>query len=260
MAASSGIKGHVMKRKGFLSKVLAFMGVGAVVSVGKPSLSESTPIPGHVMPPPLPADGTLERRLRDMIARDRFFGLEVNYFHTNRATMEALRAEFSPFSDKGPLPEYATLTVGAVRWWGCEEMVKDEILVSDTGIAKLRPKEDECPRCGDIGQVVVEVDHAKGIITLAEGTGLPVPYGALYGSKPCPLCQCPRCGGTGLIPLKGSKGDMSPWMGHRADGIIPAGPEIDAYSSVACPLCLEARAPDPVARYYMKKVVARLVV
>lgn len=40
-----------MNRLGFLGRLLTMLGLGAVVSVGKPSLSESTPIPGHVLPP-----------------------------------------------------------------------------------------------------------------------------------------------------------------------------------------------------------------
>ena len=173
-----------MKRRRFFRRILAYLGVGVVVSVGKPSLAEETPLPSHLPPPLILTHGTsLEGRLRRMIERDRGHGFTVNWFHTNRATLNALWEEIGLRWD--PLPTQTVVYEG-VQWWGCEEMVEGEILLSDEGI----------------------------------------------------MPECPRCGGSGEIPAKGSKGDMSPWMGHRADGIIPAGPEIDAYHWIACPRCL----------------------
>ncbi len=43
-----------------------------------------------------------------------------------------------------------------------------------------------CRRCGGTGEIIIETPGHKGVTSLVEGTGLPVPYGALYESRPCP--------------------------------------------------------------------------
>ena len=64
--------------------------------------------------------------------------------------------------------------------------VEAEVSVSELGSSPPAPP---CPKCGGIGEIIVETLGHKGVITLAEGTGLPVPYGALYESHPCPRCS-----------------------------------------------------------------------
>ncbi len=184
-----------IERRGFLTRM--FGGLAAALGMGgatrwKPVRMESityehedvviSGILGH----------PLELRLKAMIARDRAQGLEVNYFHTNHATMMKLLSELSfvPAEIGG----YQAIVFEGVRWWEVEAMEDDELLLTDVGI---RP---DCERCNDTGMVVVEVDHAKGVITLAEGTGLPVPYGALFKSVACPDCTtapCVKCCGVG---------------------------------------------------------------
>ena len=91
-----------MKRRGFLARVLAALGAGAVVSVG-----------GHVMP----LDG-LVGRLHRMIERDRAWGLEVNFFHTNGATMEGLWKEIAvwPMAFAGGYTAFMFEGVAARGW------------------------------------------------------------------------------------------------------------------------------------------------
>jgi hypothetical protein len=124
---------------------------------------------------------SLEVRLKAMIARDRDAGLEVNYFHTNHATMMKLLGELSfvPAEIGG----YQAIVFEGVRWWEVEAMEEDELLISDVGI---RP---DCERCNDTGMVVVQTTGFHNVAVLAEGTGLPVPYGALYKSVACPDCR-----------------------------------------------------------------------
>ena len=56
---------------------------------------------------------------------------------------------------------------------------------------------------------------------------------------PCHVCSgtpCPRCGGHGEIPVAGSLGDMSRYMGYRSDGNIPSSEGL-VYDSRPCPRC-----------------------
>lgn len=47
---------------------------------------------------------------------------------------------------------------------------------------------------------------------------------------------CPRCGGTGVIPVAGSLGDMSRYLGYRSDGSIPSSEGL-VYEDRPCPRC-----------------------
>ena len=176
-----------MKRRGFITWILAALGVGII------SRANRGKKPGQAPPAPpcracfgkgeiltltsgwLPChlcSGSLEGRLTAMIARDRAQGLEVNYFHTNRATMEDLRAEIGVFHDDGPLSVHTKLTYAGVTWWGVEHMAHHEILVSDVGIIE---DPAPCPRCGGAGEIPAGQ-------TLAVSKLLP-------GMSPCPRCQ-----------------------------------------------------------------------
>ncbi len=132
-----------MKRRGFLASVLAALGVGSVVGAVPVPLVDDAPTPapplcqacpGDLMEdspcPTCPHGMSLYQRLSYMIARDRALGLEVNYFHTNGATMEELRADVG-FAKRGPLPELAQLTFEGVRWCRVDTMADGEIEISD---------------------------------------------------------------------------------------------------------------------------------
>ena len=149
---------EAMNRKGFVARILAALGVGAVW----PSRAEGG-VPSQPSPPAPPCTGPLTDRLWAMIARDRAQGLDVNYFHTNRATLYDVLDECLP----GWRPSgtgYQATTYAGVKWWGCEDMAHHEILVSDTGIEPDPPPLDDhethvrahmdalrrcgiCPRC-----------------------------------------------------------------------------------------------------------------
>ena len=177
-----------MKRRRFFRRILAYLGVGAVVSVGKPSLAEETPLPSHLPPPLILTHGTsLVGRLHRMIERDRGHGFTVNLFHTNRKTLgdmfEEIDVPWTPSAGDG----FVTIMFEGVKWWGDERMAEGEILLSDEGITP----------------------------------------------------ECPRCGGIGEIPAKGSLGDASRLMGYRA-GLIPD-PHYLAWKNAPCPRCRPVR-------------------
>lgn len=122
----------------------------------------------------------LEVRLRAMIHRDRDQGLEVRYFHMNRATMEKLREEVGTFFNHGPLAFGGVLTFEGVRWWGDERMTDGEILLS---------AEPVCPRC--YGEGVIPVEGSAGdmsrVMGHAESGMIPEPV-EVYMNRPCPFC------------------------------------------------------------------------
>ena len=175
-----------MKRRGFITRILA-----GALGVGATGLGLATEAPGST-PTPAPAPPTdpdsLMARLHATIVRHRASGEEVNYFHTNEATLGELLEEVD-LGLRYPThrPGYQDIKFWGVTWWGVEHMAHHEILVSDVGII-----EDPAP--------------------------------------------CPRCGGQGEIPVRGSLGDMSRYMGYRSDGNIPSSEGL-VYESRPCPRC-----------------------
>lgn len=59
---------------------------------------------------------------------------------------------------------------------------------------------------------------------------------------------CPRCGGAGVIPARGSLGDMSRVMGHREDGRIPDTRGL-VFKNQPCPRCQHAGVHPPIGIY-----------
>ena len=80
---------------------------------------------------------------------------------------------------------------------------------------------------------------ALGVGAVATLAGSPVMARSIKSrvvpsSPPAP--PCPRCGGTGMIPVEGSAGDMSMVLGHRT-GYLPDPSSVPIYMSRACPKC-----------------------
>ena len=176
-----------MKRKNFLTAILAALGVGG--SLGLHSRQSDVLDP----PAPAPPYGPIEGRLRATIARDRAHGHEVNYFHTNWATLNDLWEEIG--MRIGPQPGYQSFVYNGVVWWGCEHMAHHEILVSDVGMSR-------CPRCGGRGELHVDVDWQGRDMNLAAYHVSPIiPMFSHTEPRPCPGCSDGVYGPRGRWPV-----------------------------------------------------------